>query len=223
MGIGVSPVSPLAEHQLKLPPGVGLVVDEVIPDSPAAKAGLQEYDIFIKLDDQLLVNPEQLATLVRMHKPGEDVGLMVIHEGKPGPVKVTLAEHNEPQMMPGMHPFFGPRGMRPGTEAEPPHGPPANGENVPLPPPRIERHREGLQLPDIKGMPKVELQLDGEHPQVVIKDGAGHTLFSKSLDFEFDTGKGPVNVHVQVGASAKRADKQEDKEWKPAHPPGDRD
>ena len=70
-------------------------MDEVVPGSPADKAGLKQFDLIQKLDDQLLVDERQLSVLVHSHKPGETVTLAVIREGKPHTLKATLGEHEE--------------------------------------------------------------------------------------------------------------------------------
>ena len=60
-------VRPLPRNQAEasaVKPGVGLVVEGVKDDSPAAKAGLKEGDILIKLGDQWVINPAQLGTLL---------------------------------------------------------------------------------------------------------------------------------------------------------------
>jgi hypothetical protein len=94
LGVSASPPPPVLRKQLGLHEGMGLVVDLVVPESPAAKAGLQQFDVLQKLDDQLIVNPEQLAVLVRSHKPGEEVKLGIIHEGKSATLTAKLAEHD---------------------------------------------------------------------------------------------------------------------------------
>src|SRR5258708_1330287 len=71
LGVSGSPVMPALREQLKLPKGVGLIVEHVEPKSPAEAAGIKQYDVLHKIGDQLLVNAHQLAVLVRMHKPGE--------------------------------------------------------------------------------------------------------------------------------------------------------
>jgi hypothetical protein len=98
LGVGVSESSPVLSHQLKLQPGVGLVVDVVQPNSPAAQAGVQQYDLLEKMDDQLLVNLPQLMTLVRMHKAGDSVKLSLIREGNRQQVTVQLAERPRPAL-----------------------------------------------------------------------------------------------------------------------------
>ncbi len=73
-----------------LPPGVGFVVDAVDPDGPAAAAGLQPHDLLWKLGDQMLINEAQLATLLRLAKPGEEVALHGFRGGQALEVKVAL-------------------------------------------------------------------------------------------------------------------------------------
>ena len=92
LGVSGSPLTPALREQLKLPTGVGMVIDFVESNSPAESAGLKQYDILHKLDNQLLINAHQLAVLVRLHKPGEEVSLTVIHQGQPKEIKAALIE-----------------------------------------------------------------------------------------------------------------------------------
>ena len=52
----------------------GVVVSYVIPDSPAAKAGLRRNDILLQYDDHKLRDCEQLAHLIRDDKPERRCG-----------------------------------------------------------------------------------------------------------------------------------------------------
>src|SRR5581483_12087828 len=70
IGVETSPVTPALTAQLALPEGTGLVVEQVVPDSPAA-ASIKPNDILLKLDDQWLIDPWQFAVLVRQHKAGD--------------------------------------------------------------------------------------------------------------------------------------------------------
>src|SRR5687767_13080737 len=66
LGVGVEKPSETLRAQLGLQEGVGLVVNLVEENSPAKGAGIRQHDVLHKLDDQLLVNEEQLVTLVRL-------------------------------------------------------------------------------------------------------------------------------------------------------------
>lgn len=96
LGIASSSVSAELREQLKLKRGVGLVVQRVEKESPAEQAGVKQYDIVEKLDDQLLFNSEQFASLVRMQEPGTQVKLALIRQGQPQTVTATLVEKAVP-------------------------------------------------------------------------------------------------------------------------------
>ena len=101
LGVSASPPPAVLRKQLGLAVGMGLVVDFVVPDSPAAKAGLQQYDVLQKLEDQLLVNQEQFSVLVRSHKPGNEVKLTIIRDGKPQTLTAKLVEHDVEPLVEG--------------------------------------------------------------------------------------------------------------------------
>jgi hypothetical protein len=75
-----------------LPQGIGFVIRSIEPDSPAAAAAIQPLDVVWKFGDQLLVNEGQLATLLRLHKPGDVVALSLFRAGKHAETKITLGE-----------------------------------------------------------------------------------------------------------------------------------
>jgi hypothetical protein len=92
LGVGTSSPPDALTEQLKLTKGLGLLVDSVEPDSPAAAAGLRPFDVLQKLDDQLLVNSEQLTVLIRNHRPGDQVELILLREAQPLRIRATLGE-----------------------------------------------------------------------------------------------------------------------------------
>lgn len=93
LGLLTREVPPELRAQFSLPEGFGLLVDEVLPDSPAKAAGLKVYDVLVKFEDQQLVNMEQFRALVRAKKKGDVVSLTIITGGKETTVAVTLGEH----------------------------------------------------------------------------------------------------------------------------------
>jgi len=95
LGVHTSRLNRAVSHQLGLPNGLHLQVERVAEGSPAEDAGLQLYDIMLKFDDQILVNPEQLKTLVRMRNPGERVNLSILRQAKLLSLSVELMETPE--------------------------------------------------------------------------------------------------------------------------------
>jgi hypothetical protein len=96
LGTSCSPTDATTREQLKLSKGIGLTVDFVDKDSPAAAAGLAAHDVLTKLDEQWLVNMPQMAVLVRMHKPGDTVKVTYIRGGESKTADVKLVEKEVP-------------------------------------------------------------------------------------------------------------------------------
>jgi membrane-associated protease RseP (regulator of RpoE activity) len=92
LGVGVDEAPAALNSQLRLDPGVGLVVTFVAPDSPAAKAGLQKNDLLVELEGQSLVLPAQLRKMVQSRKEGSLVKLAYFRGGKKEAVTATLAK-----------------------------------------------------------------------------------------------------------------------------------
>jgi serine protease Do len=97
LGIETSEVPTVVCEQLGLPKGFGLVVDYVVPNSPAAAAGVQQNDIIKMLNDQILTEPEQLSKLVRSYSEGTNVTLTVLRKGKEEKITVKLSKKEVPQ------------------------------------------------------------------------------------------------------------------------------
>lgn len=98
LGVDLSKPDPtLISHLPALPPGIGFLVKSVHDDGPAAEAGIQEADLVWKFDDQLLVNEAQLTTLLRLHKPGDEIMLTVIRRGNQLEIPVKLSPSPPPR------------------------------------------------------------------------------------------------------------------------------
>jgi len=82
MGMTLSRASPVLRRQLALARGAGLVVDAVTPGSRAARAGFEPHDVVVRLDDQLLLLPEQLDALLEAAGPGDGLTCTVLRGGR---------------------------------------------------------------------------------------------------------------------------------------------
>lgn len=92
LGISTDEACDVIASQLGLKSGEGLVVIYVEPNSPAAKAGLQKYDVLVEMGDQLLVHPGQLRKLVRRQKEGDAIKLSFYRGGKKQSATATLSK-----------------------------------------------------------------------------------------------------------------------------------
>jgi serine protease Do len=106
LGVETSEVPNVVSEQLGLAKGFGLVVDYVVPDGPAAAAGVQQNDILKMLNDQILTEPDQLSKLVRSYSEGTTVTLTVLRKGQEQKITVKLTKREVPQRHefgPGRH------------------------------------------------------------------------------------------------------------------------
>lgn len=92
LGVETSEVPRVVSEQLGLARGFGLVVDYVVPDGPAATAGLQQNDILKMFNDQILMQPDQLSKLVRSFPEGTNVSLTVLRKGQESKISVKLGK-----------------------------------------------------------------------------------------------------------------------------------
>lgn len=93
LGLKVAkPDESITAHVPALPPGVGFVIKSVDAGGPAELGGWRAMDLIWKIGDQMLVNEAQLATLLRLAKPGSEVVLSGFRAGHPLELKVKLGE-----------------------------------------------------------------------------------------------------------------------------------
>lgn len=93
LGLEVArPDEAITVHLPALPQGVGFMIRSINPGGPAEAAGLRNYDVLWKMGDQMLVNEGQLAVLLRLAKPGDEISLSGFRAGRPIEVKLKLGD-----------------------------------------------------------------------------------------------------------------------------------
>ena len=73
-----------------IPKGQGVLVQSVIPNSPAAKAGIQKNDVLLNFGDQKLYSPSQLSGLVQAASIDSQTDMQVVSQGKLKTVTVKI-------------------------------------------------------------------------------------------------------------------------------------
>ncbi|XVJ66693.1 MAG: PDZ domain-containing protein [Lacibacter sp.] len=75
----------------------GLKITEVSNESAAAAAGLKEGDIITNVDGKEMKESEQLVEAIRAHKPGDEVSIEYLRNGKKQTTTATLKSLSMPE------------------------------------------------------------------------------------------------------------------------------
>ncbi len=92
LGVLVTDVSPAFAKEFNVPDTSGAFVQNVEPNGPSAKAGLQNGDVVRKYNGQTVPDAGALTAKVTQTDPGSVATLDILRNGKPMTLKVTLGE-----------------------------------------------------------------------------------------------------------------------------------
>lgn len=90
LGIVPGTVPQALVAQLELSGFPGVLVTKIVPDSPAARAGLQENDVIVKLGDVSLSGPHSVTEALADKAPGDRMTAVFYRKGKQEKADVTL-------------------------------------------------------------------------------------------------------------------------------------
>ena len=149
IGVGIQSVTKDLADQLGLETPGGAIVTEVVPDSPAAQAGLKPQDVIIGFAGQAVQSHPQLYALAGRSPIGSEQPLVVIRDGKRKELTVKMRELPSDLGLAGTE----------GEESQPAQSESASFENL------------GLQVAPIDGAVARQLRLKDANG-VVITDVA---------------------------------------------------
>jgi S1-C subfamily serine protease len=92
LGVSVTSVDAAMAQQNDLPVQQGVLIANVTPGGPAAKAGLQPGDIIVQMDGKTVPNVSTLNSIMLTRKPGDTVSLQFYRGNRQQTTKATLAE-----------------------------------------------------------------------------------------------------------------------------------
>ena len=90
LGIEIQKISPALKKAFNLETSRGALVSSVLPNGPAAKAGLRSGDVIIKFNGKEVREMSQLPWLVGNTKPGKTVPIEIIRHGKKEMLTITV-------------------------------------------------------------------------------------------------------------------------------------
>lgn len=80
VGISYGELTPEAVAQFRLPVRAGVIIGQVVPRSPAERAGLQPGDIITRANDTPVGTAGDLQRVIRAMRPGQQLRLLVQRE-----------------------------------------------------------------------------------------------------------------------------------------------
>ena len=92
LGIYMQDINEDIYEAMELESMQGTIIGEVVPGSPADKAGLEESDIIVGFENQKINNGSELKNLISNSIPGSKIKLKILRSGKNEDIYVVLEE-----------------------------------------------------------------------------------------------------------------------------------
>jgi membrane-associated protease RseP (regulator of RpoE activity) len=99
LGVSLQDLSPSEAKVLQLQEERGVLVSEVIADSPAQKAGLKDGDVIVSYAGEQIETGRDLSAAVKDTDPGSTVDVVVVREGVRETIAVEIGERTAEDMV----------------------------------------------------------------------------------------------------------------------------
>jgi len=185
LGVTIGPVTNEFAHRYGLESPYGALVQDVVSDGPAAKAGLQSLDLIVEINGEKVKSQQWFLIRISSMDPGDKVHLKVIRDGQTKEFTATLVERPGEDALAKLSgkPSRGPRG---GAKEEPTSevgslGLTVQGLNEELAQRLGVEQTEGVVVTDVKAGSLASRK--GYRPGMVITE-VERTPVSSAADFE---------------------------------------
>jgi serine protease Do len=95
LGVESQEVTSGKAKELKLPAERGVLLGRIVPDSPAAKAGLKDNDVITEINGQRVEGEAQFRRMIHEIPAGRSAQFTVWRDGKAQSINVTLGKSEE--------------------------------------------------------------------------------------------------------------------------------
>jgi len=92
IGIGIQDINSDLAKAFELDEAEGVLITQIMPETPAEKAGLRTGDVIIKMNGENIESASQFRNAIASTAPGTEIELTVIRDGKKKRVDLTLTE-----------------------------------------------------------------------------------------------------------------------------------
>ena len=175
LGVSLSRATTVLRQQLALKRGAGLVVDQVAAGSRGEAAGFLQHDVLVRLDDQLLLLPQQFDALLEAAEPDDPLECTVLRGGRE--VAIALGRKPAPPVQAFQRPTRRP--LRPAESALAIVQPAANLVATPAAAVPARLADETLVRQDADYAIRLSR---GDKTLLVVSDPAGSVVFEGPID-----------------------------------------
>ena len=189
LGIQTEEVTKANFAKYGLPEVRGVAIEKVVDGSPAEKAGLQNGDVIVRLNNEEVTSVRKLTRLLGEISPDHEIKLTVVRSGAEREVVATLGKRPMPIFEDGAFAMGVPR-----------------LERVPLPP-----AGDFPPLPRVEGVPRVEPFPRGSSEPFTLRSSPRRTIgisvssLTKQLSEHFGVAGGVLINEVRTGSPAAKA------------------
>jgi serine protease Do len=92
LGVNIQPLNPVLAKAFKTKSTSGALVTQVMPKSPAEKAGIKSGDVITKFDGRDVRDPRNLQLMVSQTPPEKEVTVEIVRDGRPRTLDLTVKE-----------------------------------------------------------------------------------------------------------------------------------
>lgn len=105
LGVQIQELTDQLRDYFKVKGDGGVLISEVVPDSPAEEAHLKAGDIIMRIDDTIISDPRELTQIIRSYEPETKVSITYIRRGREQNTSATLGEHTRLKWKGEMGPY----------------------------------------------------------------------------------------------------------------------
>jgi len=101
LGVSIQDLTPELASQFGIIDSKGVLVSDVLADSPAKKAGFERADVIVEYDGKIMDSPTHLRNAVAQTPIGKKVSVKLIRDKKPKTIEVAIVEQPKSLGQPG--------------------------------------------------------------------------------------------------------------------------
>ena len=98
IGIGMQEINPDMAEFFKLENNKGALINHIVEDGPADKAGLKKDDVIIRVGKKDVEDTQDLRNIIGFTAPETDVDFTIIRNGKQKKITVTIGSKEESEL-----------------------------------------------------------------------------------------------------------------------------